>query len=470
MGRLLLAWLLILTLLAAPAGAGFGQFTVSDEAELARKFELVLSARFQPVRDTVVLDYVQGLVDRLVAVMPPQPFPVRVTVVEHPSLNAFASAGGRVTVFTGLITHLESEDELASILAHELAHVSERHVARAIERSQYLNIGAIVGMLLGALAGAGGKSDTGSALMLGSAAGASALAFQYSRDNEHAADQLGFATLVEAGFEPAAMPRAFARMRRLQWLGGGGGVPPYLSTHPALEERTVALEERVARLPEARQRQKADGERFALVQTLVRATSTPPEGAQAVLRAQEAAQPCLAALGLGMAAARRHQMAEAEAALNRAGQCPQTAALAAREMGRLLVSVGRAPAALERLQAAARQMPADITTQVLLAQVQMDLGAAEAAWTALRPALERFPRDGELWQLAGRIQAARGQESAAHLAFARAFAFARRWDKYAWHRDRAAAVARSAAEREAVARLDAEVDDLRGLLRQLGAS
>ncbi len=465
----LLTWLLVVTLLAAPAGAGFGQFTVRDELELARKFELVLQSRFRPLRDTVVLDYVQGLADRLLAVMPPQPFPVRITVVEHPALNAFASAGGRVTVFTGLINHLESEDELASILAHELAHVAERHVAQGIERSQYINIGTILGMLVGALVGAGGRSGTGEALMLGSAAGASALAFKYTRENEHAADQLGFATLVEAGFEPAAMPRAFARMRRLQWLGGGGGAPSYLSTHPALEERTVALEERVARLPAERRQQKSAGGSFALVQTLVRALSLPPEGVEATLRPLEGAQPCLAALGMGIAAARRHQGREAEAALARASQCPQTAEVAARELGRLFLSLGRVPEALQHARAAATHMPQDATTQVLLAEVHMELGDGAGALQYLRVALERFPRDGELWQLAGRAHAAQGEESAAHLAFARSFACDRRWDKYVWHRDRAASLARTSAEREAVARLETEVEELRGLLRQLGA-
>ena len=464
-----LAWILILSLWTAPAGAGWGSFSLSDEAELARKFDLVIETRFPPVQDTVVLDYVQGIVDRLLAVMPPQPFPVRVTVVEHPALNAFASPAGRVTVFTGLIAQLESEDELASVLAHELAHVSERHVAQGIERSQYLSVGTLIGMLAGALLGAGGKSESGQALMLGSAAGASSLAFKYSRENERAADQLGFATLVDAGFDPMAMPRAFSRMRRLQWLGGGGNTPSYLSTHPALEERTTALEARAREIAAQRQPQpSATASRFALVQTLVRAAFTPPESAKALFRSQEVRDPCQAALGLGMASARLHQTAEAEAGLTRAMACPQIRPVAAREMGRLLLSLGRVSQAVEFLRAAQQGLPGDVTTGVLLAQAFLDLGDAAQAWPLVQPALERFSHDSDLWQLSGRIEAARGKESAAHLAFARSFAFARRWEKYAWHLQRAKALAQTPAERQAISHLEAEVEELQQLVRQLG--
>lgn len=464
-----LVWLLVLTLWAAPAGAGWGSFTLSDEAELARKFDLIIETRFPPVQDTVVLDYVQGIVDRLLAVMPPQPFPVRVTVVDHPALNAFASPGGRVTVFTGLIAQLESEDELASVLAHELAHVSERHVAQGIERSQYLSVGTLIGMLAGALLGAGGKPESGKALMLGSAAGASSLTFKFSRENERAADQLGFATLVDSGFDPEAMPRAFARMRRLQWLGGGGNIPPYLSTHPGLEERITALEARAREIAAKHQRPPhAAASRFALVQTIVRAEFTPPQSAKAVFRPQEATDPCRAALGLGMASARLHQTAEAEAELSQAMACPQTRPVAAREMGRLLLSLGRVSQAVDFLRTAQQGLPGDVTTGVLLAQAFLDLGDPAQAWTLVQPALERFPHDSDLWQLSGRIEAARGKESAAHLAFARAFAFARRWEKYAWHLQRAKALAQGPAEREAVSRLEAEVEELQQLVRQTG--
>lgn len=451
---------------AAPAGAGWGSFTLNDEAELARKFDLVIKTRFPPVQDTVVLDYVQAVVDRLLAVMPPQPFPVRVTVVEHPALNAFASPGGRVTVFTGLIAQLESEDELASVLAHELAHVSERHVAQGIERSQYLSVGTLVGMLAGVLLGAGGNAESGKALMFGAAAGASSLAFKYSRENEHAADQLGFATLVDVGFDPEAMPRAFARMRRLQWLGGGGNVPSYLSTHPALEERITALEARAREIAAKRQRSRdVASSRFALVQTIVRAEFTSPESAKAHFRAQEAADSCRAALGLGMASARLHQTAEAEASLRRAMACPETRPVAAREMGRLVLSLGRVSQAVDFLQDAQRELSGDVATGVLLAQTFLDLGNAQQAWTMVQPALERFAYDSVLWQLAGRIEAARGKESAAHLAFARAFAFARRWEKYTWHLQRAKALAQTPEERQAISGLEAQVEELQELVR-----
>lgn len=84
------------------------------------------------------------LLDRLVKALPPQPFDFKATVVLHNSLNAFAVPGGYVFVFTGLIMNLDREDELAGVLAHELAHVTQRHVASRLERAQYLTIGSLL--------------------------------------------------------------------------------------------------------------------------------------------------------------------------------------------------------------------------------------------------------------------------------------------------------------------------------------
>lgn len=266
-----------------------------------------------------------------------------------------------------------------------------------------------------------------------------------------------------------AMPEAFARMRRLQWLGGGGNTPSYLSTHPALEERITALEERAREAAAKRPRPPhAAPSRFALVQTVVRATFTPPESAKAIFRSQEVTDSCRAALGLGMASARLHQTVEAEAALTRAMACPETLPVAAREMGRLSLSLGRVSQAVEFLRTAQQGLPSDVTTGVLLAQAFLDSGDAAQAWSLVQPAVERFSHDLELWQLVGRIEAARGKESAAHLAFARSFAFARRWEKYAWHLQRAKALAQTPAERQAISHLEAEVEELQQLVRQLG--
>src|SRR5690606_26767390 len=149
--------------------------------------------------------YVESLVDRLVAAMPPQPFPIKTTVVRNVALNAFASAAGHITIFTGLIANMDSEDELASVIAHELAHVSERHIAKSIEKSQLVGAGSLLGILAGVLVGSQGGGDGAGALVLGSVAGARAMQLKYTRENEKDADQYGLGYLVDAGFSPSGM-------------------------------------------------------------------------------------------------------------------------------------------------------------------------------------------------------------------------------------------------------------------------
>ena len=160
----------VLMFLPARMFAGFGEFTIRDELELARKFDLVIETRFPVVHDPQITGYVRSLVDRLVAAMPPQPFPIKVTVVRNGSMNAFASAAGHITVFTGLMANLDGEDELASVIAHELAHVSERHIAKSIEKNQLIGAGSLLGILAGVLVGSQTKGDGGEVLAIGAMA------------------------------------------------------------------------------------------------------------------------------------------------------------------------------------------------------------------------------------------------------------------------------------------------------------
>lgn len=108
--------------------------TIRDEIELARKFDLLIESRFPVVEDRQITLYVRGLVDRLVAAMPPQPFPIKVTVVRNAYLNAFASAAGHITVFAVLSPICGARTSWPACWPPRLAHVSERHIAKSIEK------------------------------------------------------------------------------------------------------------------------------------------------------------------------------------------------------------------------------------------------------------------------------------------------------------------------------------------------
>jgi predicted Zn-dependent protease len=158
-------------------------------------------------------------------------------LVRDRSVNAFALPGGFVGVHLGLIALTQSRDELASVLAHELTHVTQRHIARGFANSRRQSLIAVAGMILGLLAASRANSgDAASAAIAGSQAVAIQGELNFSRDMEREADRIGFALMSEAGFSPAGMAMMFERLGAASRLNDSGGFP-YLRTHPLTVER-----------------------------------------------------------------------------------------------------------------------------------------------------------------------------------------------------------------------------------------
>lgn len=446
------------------ARSGFGEFTIRDELELARKFDLVIESRFHVVEDRRITNYVRGLVDRLLSVMPPQPFPVKVTVVQNAAMNAFASAAGHITVFTGLISNLESEDELASVLAHELAHVSERHIAKSIERNQLIGAGSLLGMLAGVLIGSQGNSETSDALIMGSLAGGQAMALKYSRGNEEDADQFGLGFLVAAGFNPNGMTSAFARMRKMQWLAGGGNIPSYLATHPGLDDRVGYMQERVARLPLAVLQRQTDNAEFTRVQALVHAWYTDPNTALAVFSAGRFPD-CLARLGKAIALSRLGQTEKARSQFQQALSCNADDPLWQREYGRFSFEYGQLDVAARALQEAVLKTSDDLFALFFYARARAEQGDYAEGITTMERVLREVPRDSEVLEHLGRYQAAAGHNFEAHLSFAKAFAYKGKFRKYEYHLRQAEMHVQTTHQSELLDALREEIEEYRDILR-----
>lgn len=465
-GRRLWAFLLAcLMLLASPcqAFASFGEFSIRDELELARKFDLVIETRFPVVHDTRITGYVQSLVERLVAAMPPQPFPIKTTVVRNGALNAFASAAGHITIFTGLIANFESEDELASVIAHELAHVSERHIAKSIEKSKLVGAGSLLGILAGVLVGSQGGGDGAGALVLGSVAGAKALQLKYTRENEKDADQYGLNYLVDAGFSPAGMTSAFDKIRRLQWLGGGGDVPSYLSTHPGMDDRLVYMQERIARLPEAVRKRSSDNASFERVKLLVQAWYTDPNTARAVFQTS-AFSSCPSVLGEAIALSRLSQIEAAGKRFEDALACNAGDPLWKREYGRFAFEYGDLRTAVNFLQEVVLREPEDLFALFFYARAVAEQGNYAASIPAMERVLKAVPRDAEVLEHLARYQAAAGRAFEAHLNYAKSFAYKRQFGKYEFHMQKSESLARSATEQDLLRKARAEISEFREIL------
>lgn len=402
-GKLFLVLLLGLSLMVQAAvpvyAALFGSFGIKDEQELGRKFDILIRSRMPLIEDPEIKKYIQSLVDRLSAAFPPQPFPFAANVLQHNSMNAFAVPGGYVFVHTGLIMQLEHESELAGVLAHELAHVTQRHIASRVERAQGVTLASLVGVLAGALLGGG---SGGGALFAGSMAAGQAAMLNYSRMDETEADQIGLQYLVAAGYKPQGMQGAFEKIRRKQW-SSGIDIPEYLSTHPDVGSRLNEIHARIESLPTAVRNRAENDDRFNRVKTLVWARYGEPENASRLFaqRTTRSSKDCPAFMGAGILAERRNQVKEADAAFTKALSCAPNDALICREAGRFYFTTGD-PRAEAMLQRALQQDPHDLMAQFYYARLLSGTKDRALAHQYYDNLLRSLPEDAELHYYYGR--------------------------------------------------------------------
>ncbi|MFW5731159.1 MAG: M48 family metalloprotease [Desulfonatronovibrionaceae bacterium] len=430
-----------------------GEFSLSDEAELGQKMRRLVRSRFNLIEDPEIAGYIKKIALRLEQAAPPQPFPLSVDVVENSAVNAFATVSSYMVVFSGLILQMESEAELASIMAHELAHITQGHVAGNIERSKIINIGTLIGMLAGALLG----SEEGSAVAMGSAAGAQSMILNYSRQDEREADQVGMNYLMEAGYNPEAMLTSMDRMRRMQWFAGRE-IPSYLSTHPGMDERAGYLEDLLKRMNYDSSGYKDDFGRFERVKTLLRAKYTDPDTALANFEADRSGS-CLDYLGKGIVYSRMNKVSQAAENFKLLLECDQKDPLFQREAGIFYFRFNRQENAEQLLSQVAAQRPDDTEARLYYARILAEDGRVSQAVEHLDQALEIRPEDPRLHQHLARIFGRNGNNFMAYLHMAYAHIFANQPEKAAFHRNRAEKLVQGRREQKEMEKLKQAYDE-----------
>ncbi len=407
--------LVCLTLPPAAESALGGNFSIEDEKELGQKFEVLITSQMPQVHDPIVLEYVRDLLHRIESAAPAQPFDLEIRVLQDNSLNAFAAPAGKVFVHNGLILAMEDESELAGVMAHELAHVTCRHIAANIERSRWISIGTLAGVLAGIFVGGGAVSQ---ALAVGSMAGGHSAALKYSRDDEREADRLGLRYLIDAGYNPKGMADAFRNIRRHHIMGGSTGeMPEYMQTHPGLEERISEVESMLGRVDQEVLEREADNSRLRKVQMLLRARYSNPGRAKNYYQRQEDLS-SLDVLGLAIAKQRSNEMEQAEKTFKKALQCGEEKALWQRETGRFYFQMGRFQEARPYLERAVKLAPNDYLALYYLSRIQAGQGEQEKAAQGLQEVLRYLPRNQEVHMALGRLLGQQGDEFAGYLHYA----------------------------------------------------
>lgn len=212
--------------------ASSSAISLSSEYKLGRLYMAQLRRSLPDLQDPIVQDYTEHMIYRLSEYSQLEDRRLEIMLINNKDINAFAAPGGTIGVYSGLIYHADDEGQFASVLSHELAHLSQRHFARRIQRQQDRSLSNAL-IILASVAIAASSSPE--AIMAGQQV-LEQQAMSYSRSNEQEADRIGFLTLISAGFNPDSMPQMFEKLQSLSRLSGANDLE-FLRSHPLTKKR-----------------------------------------------------------------------------------------------------------------------------------------------------------------------------------------------------------------------------------------
>jgi predicted Zn-dependent protease len=369
------------------------------------------------LNDPEVNGYLNELGNRLVGAIPGAPFDFEFFAIADPAINAFALPGGFIGVHTGLILLTQSESELASVLGHEITHVTQHHIARSIGNQRdalLLMIAALAAAVLASQSHSSSSGDMTQAAIAGSQALAIQSQINFTRQNEEEADRLGFERTYAAGFDPSAMATFFGRLQRAAtWFEGDS--PSYLHDHPETYQRIAEAQARAFTKPV---RQVPDSLDFQMVRALLKSYEGTPQAAvfffDDALAEKKYNNEIAAHYGLVASLLRAQNFKRAQTELATLEKLAPPHPMIDAMAGQVLMQSGQLTQAISGYQAALTRYPEK--KQLIYDYPEALLKHDEAAKAAafLSQQLIRYPSDGQLHQIAARIYAALGKPMLEH--------------------------------------------------------
>ncbi|HUH87173.1 MAG TPA: M48 family metalloprotease [Pusillimonas sp.] len=355
------------------------------------------------INDPDVSQYLAGLGRKLVAGSANPAQGIQVFAIRDPQINAFALPGGYVGIHSGLVVSSDNESQLASVVAHEIGHVLQRHVARGMtqqSQSSHLMMASVAGALLAALAGSGD-------LAMGVAAFGQAAAVDrqlgFSRQAEQEADRIGLEMLRKGGYDPDGMAQMFGRLMNASRLNEGMGGGSYASTHPLSIQRMSDIQNRVREAPAS---QHHDSNSYWYVRAKLRVLqerSSSQRDAEAALRREadthSGVRRSAAWYGLAFAAWRQDKLQETADALGRAREGGMNSAEIAGLSVALALKQGRHPEALDQAEAASSRWPQSLGVALAKVNALSQSGQDERAVQFLNGLIGKWPDEPSLYQL-----------------------------------------------------------------------
>lgn len=363
--------------IGSPASA---MMTLNDEYQIGRMVVRGLRDQDQILDDPEVSEYVQSLGSRLASEAHEGGQRFNFFTVKDSAINAFALPGGFIGVNAGLVLETKDESELAGVMAHEIAHVTQRHIARSMaaqSRSSLVSTAAMLAaILLGAAAGGGDGAMAG-------VAAAQSLAIQqqisFTRANETEADRVGLGILARSGFDPEGMPAFFETMSR--HAGSSElNIPEMLRTHPVTSTRIAETKERAMQLDV---KAAPDSVSYALTRERLRVLSTPagqdPQEYYAAVIKNEPDASSAQIYGQGLAMMMSGHADKAVPIFERLRNADPTVMQYHTALGQAQLKAGQGKASLATLQRARELFPRNVAVTVRYAESLMQQGDPKRA-------------------------------------------------------------------------------------------
>jgi len=408
---------------------GTSAMTTEEEKKLGKKVLVEIEKTGYVVRDPTLQTFVEKVGYSLVDQVGSTPFEFKFYVIRDLDPNAFAIPGGYIFVTTGLLVLAENHQEIAAVLSHEISHVTHRHVAQMIERSKRLNIASMVALLAAMLAGRGGAgSQAGAAMAM---ATAEALALKYTREMETDADQTSLQYLIKAGYDPNGMITFLNRIYKIS-LTLAPNIPPYLVTHPAIENR-ISLLDNLLKMGAKPTGPFKSFENFKKIRTRAFAEEREPQVAvshfQSLIDANSIDWEGY--YGIGLAYEKMGRFDKSIEALQRAhSSAPQDLDIS-RELGIVYFLSGKADQAVVDLEAvrsaSGGDQSNDFMTLYYLGRAYLEKGDLGKALPLLLKVKKERPDFAEIYFHLGSIYGRVGKKGLSHFYFGKHFGL--KWEK-----------------------------------------
>ncbi len=398
---------------------GGGVVSTQQEDELGQLALKFYRSQLSTSNDPVLYSYLENLIADLARYSDLENKSFDLLVINNKTFNAFAAPGRIIGVHTGVFNIARSEDELASVLAHELAHLSQRHYARQIEQQKNATVPQIVGLLAGIVLAAAGGTDAGLAAISASQAAGIDQRLKFSRQYEEEADRVGMQTMVRAERNPEAVGSMFEGLLRANRFTRRP--PEFLSTHPVTERRIADARSRSLKYEP---RDYDDNLDFHLASARVRLfLGTPQEAVKRFRQEVDGESLSLEAsrYGLVLALIRNNQVEQAHSEL---------AILLQQRPDKLHYRLAKAQAyaqeknydsAIRLLEELWQQDPTNHPINIQLAEVLMESGEYARCKQLLDDYVRHSPKHQYAWYILAEVSGLAGDILAVHLARAEYF-------------------------------------------------